>query len=76
MDIAAKVYREQNGTDYEIIAVHAGLECGSYAVYNPDLMMICVGPNIKDVHTSKETLTLGSVPKIFKLLKGILLSIE
>ena len=76
MDIAAKVYMEQNGTDYEIIAVHAGLECGSYAVYNPDLMMICIGPDIKDVHTPKETLTLGSVPKIFKLLKGILLSIE
>ena len=76
MELAAKVYKEQNGTDYAIIAVHAGLECGSYAVYNPELMMICIGPDLKDVHTPKETLTLGSVPKIYKLLKGILLSIE
>lgn len=76
MEIAAKVYKEQNGTDVDLIAVHAGLECGTFAVYNPKLMMICIGPDVKDVHTPQETLTLGSVPKIYNLLKGILQSVE
>ena len=76
MDIAARVYKEQNGAEPEIIALHAGLECGSYAVYNPDLMMISIGPEIRDVHSPQETLTLSSVPKTYKLLKGILLSVE
>lgn len=76
MDIASKVYKELNGTDVDLIAVHAGLECGSYAVYNPDLMMICFGPDIRDVHSPQETLTLRSVPKVYKLLKGILLQVQ
>ena len=76
MDIAARVYKEQNGAEPEIIALHAGLECGSYAVYNSDLMMISIGPDIRDVHSPQETLTLSSVPKTYKLLKGILLSVE
>ena len=60
-----------NSFDYWI----AGLECGSYAVYNPELMMIAIGPDIKDVHSTQETLILSSVPKMYNLIKGILLSI-
>ena len=35
-----------------------------------------MGPDLRDVHTPQETLTLSSVPKVYKLLTGILLEVE
>ena len=36
--LARNLYREQNGEEIEMVAVHAGLECGTFKVLNPDLM--------------------------------------
>lgn len=70
--IASDVYQEINGAEFELVAIHAGLECGTYAVDNPDLSMISIGADITDEHTPNETLQIASVPKMYKLLKGIL----
>lgn len=34
--------------------------------------MISIGPDLKDGHTPAETLYLDSIPKIWRLLEGIL----
>lgn len=70
--IASKVYKEINGTEFELIALHAGLECGTYAVENPKLSMISIGADIANEHTPNETLQIASIPKTYKLLRGIL----
>ena len=74
--IASQVYQEINGAEFELIALHAGLECGTYAVYNPDLLMISIGADITNEHTPNETLQIASIPKTYKLLKGILAKIN
>ena len=74
--IASEVYEELNGEEFELIAMHAGLECGTYAVDNPDLLMISIGADITDEHTPNETLQIASIPKTYKLLKGILLKVD
>ena len=74
--IASQVYEKINGSAFELIALHAGLECGTYAVYNPDLLMISIGADITDEHTPNETLQIASIPKTYKLLRGILEKVD
>ncbi len=69
-DMYAQAYKDCTGKDIKIIAIHAGLECGSFAKKNPDLKMISVGPDLSDIHTPKETLYLDSIaPSVAVLVK-------
>ena len=72
LEKAKQIYLEQNGEEIEVLTVHAGLECGTFKALNPDLDMISIGPDLVKVHTVKETLDLNSVPRIWRLLEGIL----
>lgn len=54
--------------------MHAGLECGCFKEKNPDLDMISIGPDLKDVHTPNEVVYLNSIPKTWHLLEGIFAS--
>ena len=76
INIASEVYKKQNNSELEIIAVHAGLECGTFATYNPNLQMCAIGPDIVDVHSVNEVLYLNSVPKVYKLLSEMLLKVN
>ena len=73
---ASETYEEINGEEFELIALHAGLECGTYAAENPDLLMISIGADIANEHTPKETLQIASIPKTYKLLAGILTKVD
>ena len=42
---------------------------------SPGLDMISIGPDISDPHTVRETLYLDSIPKVWRLLEGILIRI-
>ena len=72
VELAKEIYREQNGEEIEVAAVHAGLECGTFKALKSDLDMISIGPDLKDARTPNETLYLDSIPKIWRWLKGIL----
>ena len=72
LEKAKQVYLEQNGEEIEVQTLHAGLECGTFKALKPDLDMISIGPDLADVHTIKETLYLNSVPRVWRLLEGIL----
>ncbi len=43
---------------------------------NPELDMISIGPDITGAHTVEETLYLNSIPKVWRLLEGILTMAE
>jgi len=73
--LTQEIYREQNGEDISVVAVHAGLECGTFKTLNPDLDMISIGPDLWDAHTIHETLYLDSVPKVWRLMEGLLAGI-
>ena len=74
--LTKQAYRKLNGEDIKVVAVHAGLECGTFAKLNPKLDMISIGPDLKDVHSPKETLYLSSIPKTCKLLQELLLQLN
>ena len=47
----------------------------TFALLNPALNMISIGPDLTDVHSTAETLYLNSIPKTWRLLEGILLGL-
>jgi dipeptidase D len=67
-----KTYRELFGKEPEIKAIHAGLECGLFAGKLPGLDAVSFGPDMKDIHTSREMLSIPSTQRVWKLLLGTL----
>jgi len=71
-DTALSLYREMFGKDMEATVVHAGLECGAFAQKYPNLDIISFGPNIYDVHTPMEKLSISSTQRTYKYLIELL----
>ena len=55
-----------------IVAIHAGLECGVIGRLKPELDMISFGPTIKYPHSPKEKVNIESVGKFWRLLTTVL----
>lgn len=71
-----EIYREQNGEEIQVVALHAALECGAFSVLSPELDMASIGPDLTDVHSPDETLYLDSVLKTWHLLEALLVSLD
>lgn len=69
---AVKVYEELFSKKAEVSAIHAGLECGLLKEILPDTDMISFGPNLYDVHTEKEHLSISSVQRVWDFLIKLL----
>ncbi|KXH80827.1 aminoacyl-histidine dipeptidase [Sporosarcina sp. HYO08] len=67
-----KVYKEENGEDIEIIAVHAGIECGIFIDKIPGLDAISIGPDMYNVHTIDEHLSIPSTLSNWKYFLSVL----
>lgn len=52
----------------KVKAVHAGLECGVFAGNIHDFDCISIGPEMHDVHTTRERLSIGSTENFFNLI--------
>lgn len=66
------IYREQYREEPEISAIHAGLECGVLSEKIEGLDCISFGPNIIDIHTPKERLSISSTQRCWKFILEIL----
>lgn len=67
-----RVYEKQYGKLPEVLSIHAGLECGILASKKPGLDCVSVGPDILDIHTTRERLSISSVQRVWKFLVGAL----
>lgn len=66
--VCARVYKELYGKDAVVTAIHAGLECGIFAGKMPDLDCISFGPDIFDIHTHRERLSISSAARVWQFL--------
>jgi dipeptidase D len=66
------VHQEILGIDPELMAMHAGLECGVIGEKHPGMQMIAFGPHIVDVHSPNEKLKISSVEPYWRFLSGLL----
>ncbi len=71
-DTAIEAYRKIYRESPEIMTLHAGLECGVFAGKNPKLDCISFGPDLKDVHSPDECMTVSSVSRTWRFLLEIL----
>ena len=60
------------GKDAEIVAIHAGVECGLFNERLGKLDMISFGPNLYDVHTPEEHMSIISVKNVWDYLLEVL----
>ena len=67
-----RIYREMFGKDVQVEALHAGLECGIMISKIPGLDCVSYGPNIYDIHTTEERLSISSVSRMWDYLLEIL----
>ena len=62
------IYEEMYGVKPQIEAIHAGLECGIFQSKIPGLDCVSIGPDMQDIHTTRETLSIPSVQRVWKFL--------
>ncbi len=75
-ELAFRVYQEMFGKKPEIQAIHAGLECGILLEKCPWLDIISFGPDMKDIHTPKEMLSISSTQRMWEYLITLLMKIS
>lgn len=75
-DIFQRVHKELYNTEAEIVAIHAGVECGLFKEKFRDIDMISFGPNLYDVHTPDEHMSISSVKRTWEYLLAVLKEIK
>ena len=71
-DTMVRVYTEMFDKAPEVVAIHAGLECGLLSEKLPGLDSVSIGPQMHDIHTSRERLEIGSTERTWKFLLEVL----
>ena len=71
-DKMVDVYEEMYGQKPNIVAIHAGLECGLFYKKMEGLDCVSLGPDMKDIHTSEEVLSISSTERVWKYLVKVL----
>lgn len=66
------LYRQMYGKEPEVQAIHAGLECGILAGEIDDLDCVSFGPDILDIHTVQERLSISSTKRVWEFLIKLL----
>ena len=71
-DTMVNVYERLYGKEPRVEAIHAGLECGIFSGKIEGLDCVSIGPNMYDVHTPKERISISSVKRVYEFLLEVL----
>ncbi len=71
-ELLTQVFREQYGRDPQVEAIHAGVECGIFAGKIPGLDCVSMGPDLLEIHTPRERMSISSVQRVWKFLLEVL----
>ena len=71
-EIMVSTYEKLHGTAPEVVAIHAGLECGLLSEKLPGLDCVSIGPQMHDIHTSRERLDIASTKRTWEFLLEVL----
>ena len=71
-DTMVRIFKEMFHKDPEVVAIHAGLECGILSDKLPGLDCVSIGPDMHDIHTSREKLDIASTRRTWEFLLEIL----
>jgi dipeptidase D len=70
-ETAVRLRRELTGRETRIEVIHAGLEAGIFAGKNPRLRMMSCGPDMFDIHTPLERVSIAAVGEFYTFMKAL-----
>lgn len=71
-DVMCSVYEAQYQKPMRVEAIHAGLECGLFSGKMPGLDCVSFGPDLYDIHTTLEHMSISSVQRVWRYLCAVL----
>lgn len=71
-DTMVAVYQDMFHQEPRVVAIHAGLECGILSDKLPGLDCVSIGPQMHDIHTSRERLSISSTERTWRFLLEVL----
>ncbi len=71
-ELMVRVFEELYGRRPVVEAIHAGLECGLFSGKLPGLDCVSFGPDMQDIHTTRERLNIASAARTWKYLLAVL----
>lgn len=71
-DLMIATYEDLFGKTPEVVTIHAGLECGMLSEKLPHLDIVSIGPDLFDIHTPSEELSISSTKRTWDYLLAIL----
>ena len=66
------VFTEQYGHPPKVEAIHAGVECGLFAGKLPGLDCVSIGPDLEEIHTPRERMSVASVQRVWAFVLEVL----
>jgi len=66
------VWKSLGGTEGRLDATHGGLECGLFIEKLPGLDAVSLGPELHDVHSPRERLSVPSTERVYRLVREFL----
>ncbi|WBW50178.1 aminoacyl-histidine dipeptidase [Peptoniphilus equinus] len=75
-DISLSTYKALFGKEARYDAIHAGLECGLLKKVLPDCDMISYGPDMFDIHSPKEHLSISSSQRMWDFTVALLKNLK
>ena len=66
------IYEDMYRRTPEVAVIHAGVECGILAAKIPGLECVSIGPDILDIHTPAERLSISSAKRTYEFILRVL----
>lgn len=67
-DVMVEAYKDLYGKEPVVEGVHAGLECGIFASKLDELDAVSFGPQMQNIHTTNEVLSVSSTKRTWELV--------
>ncbi|MBO6008087.1 MAG: M20/M25/M40 family metallo-hydrolase, partial [Lachnospiraceae bacterium] len=71
-DKMVRVFTDMYGRAPKVEAIHAGLECGFFMDKAPDIDAVSIGPDMQDIHSPSERLSISSTQRTYDYLLKVL----
>ncbi len=71
-DTMVATFKKMYDKDPQVVAIHAGLECGILSDKLPGLDCVSIGPDMLDIHTSREKLDIASTRRVWEFVLEVL----
>lgn len=75
LEVVKKAYTDLFKAGPQVLAIHAGLECGLFLEKYPYLDMVSIGPQMYGVHSPQERLSIPSTERCYAWLRQTLKSL-